>query len=46
VLDWKTRNPKKAAIEFGVTVCQQYLLLIEEISFQCEKPGLNVSKKE
>jgi hypothetical protein len=55
VLDWKTPNPKyekesKSAaggdISIGINACKDYLLLIEEISFQSELLGNDMRKKE
>lgn len=55
VLDWKTHNPKYrgpnkdahgSQSSFGIRVCKEYLLLIEEISYQCEALGAEVRKKQ
>ena len=46
VLDWQSSNPlsKSSTGGFGIQVCKEYLLLIEEISQQCDH--INVRRKE
>ena len=53
VLDWKSFNPRfkgksntSSSSSFGIKVCKEYLLLLEEISYQCDRLGREARNKQ